>query len=144
MTATDHPAYQGASVVGIVHEPSHFSVAVTIARLTEAIEKAGAKVFAVIDHSGEADEAGLRLRDTKVVIFGSPRAGTPVMQVQPLAALDLPLKILVWIDDRDQVWMSFASPAWLADRYGLSEDAARPLGAVVKLTGAVAAEPGGG
>ena len=119
-------------------------MAVTIDRLTAAIEKAGAKVFAVIDHSGEAKNVGLPLRDTKVVIFGSPRAGTPVMQAQPLAALDLPLKILVWVDDQDQVWMSFASPAWLADRYGLTEDAARPLAAPAILTGAVAEEQGEG
>jgi len=75
---------------GIVHRRSPFSVAVTVERLTEVVGAAGAKLFAVIDHSGEARRAGLTLRDTKVVVFGNPSAGTPVMQASPLAALDLP------------------------------------------------------
>ena len=72
------------------------SVAETVARLQTLAEANGMKVFAVIDHSGEAERVGLELRDTKVVIFGSPQAGTPVMAANPLAALDMPLKVLVW------------------------------------------------
>ena len=74
------------------------SVAGTVTRLSSLIAAKGMKLFAVIDHSGEASARGLALRETKVVVFGSPEAGTPVMQVAPLAALDLPLKVLVWAD----------------------------------------------
>jgi uncharacterized protein (DUF302 family) len=143
LTQNSLPAFGSAPVTGIIHRLSPSSVAGTIQRLTAAIEKAGAQLFAVVDHSGEAAKVGLSLRDTKLLIFGSPRAGTPVMQVQPLAALDLPLKILVWVDDDDRVWMSYLSPKWLADRYGLEGDAAKPLAAVDNLTGLVAAPAGG-
>ena len=85
----------------------------------------GIKLFAVIDHSGEAQAVGLELRDTKVVIFGSPKAGTPVMQAAPLAALDLPLKVLVW-DDGGQTKLTYTPPAALAARYGLSDELAAP------------------
>ena len=83
----------------ITTKQSPWSVAETIERLESTIAAKGLKLFAVIDHSGEAEAHGLELRDTKVVIFGSPEAGTPVMQAHPLAALDLPLKVLVWDDE---------------------------------------------
>ena len=83
--------------------------------------------------------AGLTLRDTKVVVFGNPLAGTPVMQASPLAALDLPLKVLVWADDQGSVWMSYLEGQWLADRHGIAVDLARPLSAVDTITGRVAA-----
>jgi uncharacterized protein (DUF302 family) len=124
---------------GIVHRRSPLSVAETVDRLSAAIAAAGARVFTVIDHSGEAERAGLSMRETKVVIFGSPVAGTPVMVASPLAALDLPLKVLVWADDGGAVWMTYASARWLADRHGVPEDLARPLGAPEALTGRVAA-----
>src|SRR5271165_3105529 len=82
----------------LITKISPLSVADSIARLTEIIASRGLKLFAVIDHSGEARATGLELRDTNVVIFGSPEAGTPVMQSAPLAALDLPLKVLIWAD----------------------------------------------
>ena len=91
-----------------------------LARLESLAEAKGLQVFAVIDHSGEANKAGLELRDTKVVIFGSPQAGTPVMQAAPLAALDLPLKALVWSDE-GQTQIAYTAPAALAGRYGLSD-----------------------
>jgi len=125
---------------GIVHRRSPFSVAVTVERLTEVVGAAGAKLFAVIDHSGEARRAGLTLLDTKVVVFGNPSAGTPVMQASPLAALDLPLKVLVWADDQGSVWMSYLEGQWLAERHGIAADLARPLSAVDTVTGRVAAE----
>src|SRR5277367_6843890 len=93
------------------------SVAETAARLESLAQEKGLKVFAVIDHSGEAKNAGLELRETKVVIFGSPQAGTPVMAAAPLAALDLPLKALVWAEE-GQTKVSYTSPAALAARYG--------------------------
>ncbi len=125
-------------VEGISHRRSPHSVAETVARLSAAIRAAGATLFAVIDQSGEAQRAGLPLRDTKLLIFGNPAAGTPVMAAAPLAALDLPLKVLVWADDAGGVWMTYADPAWLAARHGLAGQLAAPLSAVVALTGQVA------
>jgi uncharacterized protein (DUF302 family) len=114
-------------------------VAPTVARLTEAIGAAGAKLFTIVDHSEEAHGAGLALRDTKLIIFGSPVAGTPAMVASPLAAIDLPVKILVWQDDDGAVWMSHIDPAWLAARHGLTAEQAAPLAAPAKLAGQIAA-----
>jgi uncharacterized protein (DUF302 family) len=123
---------------GVVHRRSALSVAGTVDRLGEAIHAAGARLFAVIDHSGEAERVGLSLRDTRLLVFGSPAAGTPVMVASPLAALDLPLKVLVWADDGGTVWMSYLDPVWLAARHGLGAELAAPLSAVDRLTGMVA------
>jgi uncharacterized protein (DUF302 family) len=123
---------------GIVHKRSALSVAATVDRLTELIQAAGAKLFSAVDHSGEAEKVGLSLRDTKLLIFGNPAAGTPVMAASPLAALDQPLKVLVWADDGGSVWMSYLDPAWLAARHGLSGDLAGPLSAAGRLTDRVA------
>ncbi len=112
------------------------SVAETVARLQSLAEAKGLQVFAVIDHSGEAKKAGLELRDTKVVIFGSPQAGTPVMQAAPLAALDLPLKALVW-SDGGQTKVTYTAPTALARRYGLSEELSARLAGVDGLTDAL-------
>jgi uncharacterized protein (DUF302 family) len=109
------------------------TVSETVARLESLAEAKGLKVFAVIDHSGEAKKAGLELRDTKVVIFGSPQAGTPVMQTVPLAALDLPLKVLVWSDE-GQTKVTYTAPAALAGRYGLSEELSARLAGIDALT----------
>ena len=123
---------------GLVTKVSPRSVADTVARFSEVLAAKGVKLFAVIDHSGEAQNAGLELRDTKVVIFGAPKAGTPVMQAVPIAALDLPLKVLVW-DDDGQTRLTYTAPAALAARYGLSEDLAARLAAIDPLTDAVIA-----
>jgi uncharacterized protein (DUF302 family) len=114
------------------------SVADTVAKLSALIAEKGINLFGVIDHSGEAHAHGLELRDTKVVIFGSPVGGTPVMQARPFAALDLPLKVLVW-DDDGQTKLTYTSPAALVARYGIPDDVAGPLGAVNVLTDAVIA-----
>ena len=114
------------------------SVEDTVARFSDVLAAKGVKLFAVIDHSGEAANVGLDLRDTKVVIFGAPPAGTPVMQAVPVAALDLPLKVLVW-DDEGQTKLTYTAPAALADRYGLSDDLAARLAAIDPLTDAVIA-----
>ena len=124
---------------GVVHRRSPLPVAETVDRLVEAIRAAGARLFVVVDHSGEAERVGLRLRDTKLVIFGNPAAGTPAMVASPLAALDLPLKVLVWADDDGAVWMSYLDPAWLAARHGLAATLAAPLSAVDRVTDRVAA-----
>jgi len=112
------------------------SVPDAVARLTEILAAAGLKLFAVIDHSGEARAAGLHLRDTKVVIFGSPEAGTPVMQSVPLVALDLPLKVLVW-SDGGETKLTYTAPAALAERYQLPAELAARLAGIDKVTDAV-------
>lgn len=125
------------SVDGVVHRRSPVSVAETVERLTEAVEKAGATRFALVDHSGEAARVGLSLRDTKLLIFGNPVAGTPAMVERPLVALDLPLKVLVWADDGGTAWMTYVSADWLAARYDLTAELSAPLQAAETLTGAV-------
>jgi uncharacterized protein (DUF302 family) len=125
----------GMSAELVTKVASH-SVEDVVARLTSIAESRGMKVFAVIDHSGEASRAGLELRDTKVVIFGSPLAGTAVMVAAPLAALDLPLKVLVWADG-SQTKLTYTSPAALAARYQLSDEFAGRLAGVDGLTDAV-------
>jgi uncharacterized protein (DUF302 family) len=112
------------------------SVADTVALLESLAEAKGMKVFAVIDHSGEAERVGLQLRETKVVIFGSPQAGTPVMAAAPLAALDMPLKVLVWSDE-GQTKLTYTAPTTLAARYGLDEEMAGRLAGIDGLTDGV-------
>ncbi len=126
-TRSDNPTDQ------VVTKLSPWSVADTVARLSDLVAAKGMKLFAVIDHSGEAKASGLELRDTKVLIFGSPQAGTPVMQAAPLAALDLPLKVLVWADG-NQSKLSYTAPAALAARYELSDELAARLAGIDALT----------
>jgi uncharacterized protein (DUF302 family) len=107
-----------------------------VARLSALLSERGLKLFAVIDQDGEAAAIGLHLRETKLVIFGSPAAGTPVMDAAPLAALDLPLKILVWTDAH-QTKISYVAPGELAVRYALTEDLAHRLSAIDALSDAL-------
>ena len=123
---------------GIVTKLSHLPVADTVARLTGLVSAKGMRLFAVIDQRAEARQAGLDLRETTLVLFGSPAAGTPVMAASPLAALDLPLKILVWADE-GQTKVSYYSPAALAARYHLGADLARNLAGIDALTDALVA-----
>ena len=115
------------------------SVAATVSRLTGILSAKGMKVFAVIDQSEEARGAGLKLRDTTLVIFGNPAAGTPVMDAAPLSALDLPLKVLIWADD-NRTNVTYYSPAAIAARYGLSDELAAKLAGIDPLTDALVAE----
>ena len=112
------------------------SVAATVSRLTGILFAKGLKVFAVIDQSQEAREAGLRLRETTLVVFGNPAAGTPVMDAAPLAALDLPLKVLIWADG-SRTNVTYYSPAALAARYGLTAELAASLAGIDPLTDAL-------
>jgi uncharacterized protein (DUF302 family) len=121
---------------GIVIKLSPWSVDDTVSRLSEIIAAKGLKLFATIDHSGEAKASGLDLRDTKVVIFGSPLAGTPVMDASPLAALDLPLKVLVFADAHETK-LCYSPPEELARRYGLPEDLSARLAGINAITDAV-------
>src|SRR5580700_5193839 len=103
----------------MVTKLSPWSVEATVTRLSTVLDVKNLKLFAVVDHSGEARASGLELRDTKLVIFGSPLAGTPVMEAAPLAALDLPLKVLVWADGDRGTRVSYTDPTVLAARYAL-------------------------
>jgi uncharacterized protein (DUF302 family) len=108
----------------------------TVSRFTSILDAKGVKVFGVIDQRAEARNAGLDLRDTTLVIFGNPAAGTPVMAAAPLAALDLPLKVLIWADDR-QVKVTYVPPAEVGRRYDLSDDLTARLAAIDALTDAL-------
>jgi uncharacterized protein (DUF302 family) len=122
----------------IVTKVSPRPVAATVSRLTGILTTQGLHIFAVIDQAAQAREAGLTLRDTVLVIFGSPAAGTPVMDAAPLAALDLPLKVLIWAES-GQTNVAYFAPAALAERYGLSPELAGGLAGIDRLTDALVA-----
>jgi uncharacterized protein (DUF302 family) len=107
---------------GMVHLRSHHSVPETLDRLESSLRAHGLNIFGRIDHSGEAEKAGLTMRPTRVLIFGSPKAGTPLMVAAPTLAIDLPLKALVWEDAGGAVWLSYNSPEYLRQRHGVPED----------------------
>jgi uncharacterized protein (DUF302 family) len=119
MISTGDGAPASDSADGIVTRPSPYSVDVTVDRIEEALRSRGLMLFALVDHSGEAARVGLTLRPTKLLIFGSPTAGTPLMVASPRLALDLPLKALVWQDDAGRVFVSYNSTAYLAARHHL-------------------------
>jgi uncharacterized protein (DUF302 family) len=123
---------------GVVTKLSPRPVADTVSRLTELVAARRMTLFAVIDQRAAAREAGLDLRETTLVIFGSPAAGTPVMDAVPLSALDLPLKVLIW-DDAGQAKVSYYAPALIAGRHGLSADLAARLAGIGPLTDALVA-----
>jgi uncharacterized protein (DUF302 family) len=129
---------QSAVAAEVVVKVSPLSVDETIARLTALVTGKGMKRFALIDHSGEARATGLELRDTKVLIFGSPVAGTPVMNAVPLAALDLPLKVLVY-DDGGETKVCYAAPEELARRYGIPDELAARFVGINAITDALVA-----
>ncbi len=107
---------------GIVDLPSRYSVPETLARLQSILKEKGVTVFALIDHSGEAAKVGLEMRPTQLLIFGSPKAGTPLMVAAPSAAIDLPLKALAWQDAEGKVWLSCNAPEYLQQRHGIPPD----------------------
>jgi uncharacterized protein (DUF302 family) len=122
----------------VVTKLSRESVAGTVAKLTGMISAKGIRLFAVIDQAAEARRAGLTLRETTLVIFGSPQAGTPVMAASPLAALDLPLKVLIWADE-GQTKVCYYAPAALAASHHLTADLAANLSGINALTDALVA-----
>jgi uncharacterized protein (DUF302 family) len=118
---------------GILNLPTQSSVDETISRLQSMLQEKGVQIFALIDHSGEAKRAGIDMRPTKLLIFGNPKAGTPLMLASPSIAIDLPLKLLVWEDASGQVWISYNTPEYLQKRHGLPQNLAAALGAVETL-----------
>ena len=129
----------GAHGGDVVTKLSPWSVADTVTRLLAVAAARELRVFAVIDHSGEAENVGLHLRDTKLLIFGNPDAGTPVMQSAPLAALDLPPRVLIWASDDCQTKLSYTAPSALSRRYGLSAEHTARLASIDALTTAAIA-----
>jgi uncharacterized protein (DUF302 family) len=107
---------------GIVKIPSRQSVDETLDKLKAILKSKGVTLFALIDHSGEAEKAGLKMPPTKLLIFGNPKGGTPLMLAAPSAALDLPLKILVAEDAQGKVWISYNSPEYVKERHGLPDN----------------------
>ena len=121
---------------GMVTKPSTHSVDETVAKLKTMLQAKGVKLFAVIDHSGEAAKVGLKMPNTKLLIFGNPKGGTPLMLASPSIAIDLPLKILVAEDTQGKVWISYNRPEYLQQRYGLPQD----LLANIAVVGTLAAQ----
>jgi uncharacterized protein (DUF302 family) len=124
---------------GIVSKPSNHSVDQTVDKLKNILQSKGVTLFALVDHSGEAEKVGLKMRPTKLLIFGSPKAGTPLMLAAPTLAIDLPLKILVWEDTQGKVWVTYNSPRYLQERYNLPPDLLQNI-AVIEPLAAKAAE----
>jgi uncharacterized protein (DUF302 family) len=123
---------------GIVDVESSHSVDETVGKLRAILEAKGITLFALVDHSGEAEKAGFSMLPTKLLIFGSPKAGTPLMLAAPSIALDLPLKLLVWEDPEGKAWMSYNSAGYLADRHGVPPEFLGVLGSVAGLVAAAA------
>jgi uncharacterized protein (DUF302 family) len=113
---------------GIVTVPSHHSVDDTVQKLEGILRAKEVKLFVLIDHSGEAEKAGMKMRPTKLLIFGNPKAGTPLMIASPSIAIDLPLKILVWEDADGKVWLSYNAPEYLQVRHGLPQELIANIG----------------
>jgi uncharacterized protein (DUF302 family) len=115
---------------GLSHQPSHHTVDETVERLKTILQAKGVRLFAEVDHSGEAAKAGLTMRPTKLLIFGNPKAGTPIMVAAPASAIDLPLKILVWEDAQGKVWASYNTAAYLQERHDLPPELLKTLAVV--------------
>jgi len=124
---------------GIVDVPSNHSVDQTVEKLEGILRAKGVAIFALIDHSGEAEKAGLKMPPTKLLIFGNPKAGTPAMLAVPSIAIDLPLKILIWEDRQGKVRVSYNSVAYLQERHGVPDELLQNI-AVVETLAAKAAE----
>ncbi len=121
---------------GIVKIPTHHSVSETVERLKAVLQSNGVTLFALVDHSGEAEKAGLKMPPTKLLIFGNPKGGTPLMLASPSAAIDLPLKILVAEDAQGRVWISYNSAEYLKERHGLPENLLPNIAVVPALAAA--------
>ncbi len=128
-----------STATGIVEIPSNHSVDETVEKLKGILQAKSVALFALVDHSGEAAKAGLQMRPTKLLIFGNPKAGTPLMLAAPSSAIDLPLKILVWEDAQGKVWISYNSAEYLQKRHGFPVELMQNI-AVVETLAAKAAE----
>ena len=118
---------------GIIDKPSDHSVDETVEKLKAMLEAKGITLFALVDHSGEAEKVGMSMLPTKLLIFGNPKGGTPLMLAAPSIAIDLPLKLLVWEDSAGKVWISYNSPEYLRERHGLPQDLLQNISVVEAL-----------
>lgn len=118
---------------GIIDVPSRYSVPETLERIEAILKEKGITVFALVDHSGEAEKSGLKMRPTQLLIFGSPKGGTPLMVAAPRLAIDLPLKALAWQDEQGQVWLSYNSPEYLQQRHGFPTELVRNIAGIGAL-----------
>jgi uncharacterized protein (DUF302 family) len=118
---------------GLIDIPSIHSVDETVTKLEGVLRAKGTTLFALVDHSGEAAKAGMKMRPTKLLIFGNPKAGTPVMLAAPRSAIDLPLKILVWEDDQGKVWITYNSPTYFQTRHNLPADLLQNIAVIEPL-----------
>jgi uncharacterized protein (DUF302 family) len=123
---------------GIIDTPSAHSVDQTVENLKNILQAKGVILFALVDHSGEAEKVGMKMLPTKLLIFGNPKAGTPLMLAAPSVAIDLPMKILIWEDAQGKVWLSYNSPEHLKQRHGLPQELLQNIAAA----GTLAAEAG--
>lgn len=124
---------------GMVHLSSPHSVQETLKRLDSSLQSRGLAVFARIDHSGEAEKVGMKMHPTQVIIFGSPKGGTPVMVASPTLAIDLPLKALVWEDAGGKVWLSYNSAAYLKQRHNIPDELVKNIAVIGPLLQSVVA-----
>jgi uncharacterized protein (DUF302 family) len=124
---------------GMVHLASPYSITETLKRLDSVLLSRGLAVFARVDHSGEAEKIGMKIHPTQLIIFGSPKAGTPVMVASPTLAIDLPLKALVWEDAGGKVWLSYNSAVYLKQRHNIPDDLVKNLAVVDPLLQSVVA-----
>jgi uncharacterized protein (DUF302 family) len=122
---------------GIINLPSNHSVDETVKKLQGILQSKGVTLFALVDHSGEAEKVGMKMRPTKLLIFGSPKAGTPLMLAAPSIAIDLPLKILIWEDSEGKVWVSYNSPAYIQQRHGVPQELLQNVAVVETLAAKV-------
>jgi uncharacterized protein (DUF302 family) len=120
---------------GIISKQSNHSVDETVQKLKEILKAKGITLFALVDHSGEAEKVGMKMPPTRLLIFGNPKAGTPLMLAAPSSAIDLPLKILVWEDAQKKVWVSYNSPEYLQQRHGLPRDLLANIAVVERRPG---------
>ncbi|MGO8796995.1 MAG: DUF302 domain-containing protein [Candidatus Sulfotelmatobacter sp.] len=118
---------------GLVQVATRHSVEETVKRFESILAERGMQVFAFVDHSGEAEKVGLQMRPTKLIIFGSPKGGTPLMVAAPTLAIDLPLKVLVWQDEKLNVWVSYNSPEYLQERHGVPAELIKNISGVAAL-----------
>jgi uncharacterized protein (DUF302 family) len=118
---------------GLEQVASRFTVDETLQRFQSVLNERGIRIFTVIDHSGEAEKVGLKMRPTKVVIFGNPKGGTPLMLAAPTLAIDLPLKALIWEDEKGKVWVTYNSPEYLQQRHGVPQDLIKNIAVVGAL-----------
>ena len=127
------------NVKGLIDIPSSHSVDETVTKLEGILQAKGITLFALVDHSGEAAKAGMKMRPTKLLIFGNPRAGTPVMLAAPSSAIDLPLKILIWEDAQGKVWVTHNSTAYLQERHKVPSELLPNIAAIETLAKSAAA-----